>query len=39
MKNRLPDPSEIRVFEFKEEFRRFGTGAVSAPIGIDLLIP
>jgi len=38
MKNRLPDLSEIYTLELKGEFRRFGIGAVSAPIGIDLLI-
>jgi hypothetical protein len=38
MKNRLPDPSEIFILEFKGKFRRFGIGTVSATIGIDWLV-
>jgi hypothetical protein len=38
MKNRLPDPSEIRALEFKGEFRGFRIRSVSATIGINRLI-
>ena len=34
-KNRLPDPSEIRAFDFKQEFRRSVMWMASATIGID----
>jgi hypothetical protein len=34
-KNRLPDPSEICVFDFKREFQQFGICSVSATIGVD----
>jgi hypothetical protein len=35
MKNRIADPLEIRALDFKEEFRRFRIGSVSATIGIN----
>ena len=34
-KNRLTDPSEIRAFDFKHEFRRSAIYSVSDIIGID----
>jgi hypothetical protein len=35
MKNRLTDPSEIRAFDFKGEFRRSAICLLPATIGVD----